>query len=337
MIRLSNFPGSLSSRPRHMPRLIISLCCILLLSLQPVQAADTAGALNAEFKDLLLADEAALQAIDRLMAENNAFAEQGAGLPHAMLSTKVHGIVDPVRERYVKFLAAHPDHVRGHLAYASFLGEFSESPEILQHLEKALALAPEDPVVLNNVAKHHAEHGEAARAFGLIQKALEKRSDEPTYLRNLAGMMQVYRKEATTFFQLDGERQLHSHVTRLYRRAIALQPDDFLLRTALGQALYRADPFPVEEAITAWQEALRLASTPLEREGVEIHLARVHIRHRDYHAARRHLESVTAPELAEEKNRLLTGLPQAMRSLPATSSPKPANLFNVTTAPPPGR
>ena len=309
--------------PRHL--FIISLC--LLFGVVPLRAADN-EAVQTELKQLLLADEEALRAVERLMAENAAFAKEGAGLPRALLSTKVHGLVDPVREKYETFLQRHPDHVRGHLAYASFLGEFSETPKILEHLEKAIALAPDDAVVLNNVAKHHAEHGAPDKAFGLIQRALEKRPDEPTYLRNLAGIMLVFRDEAVKFFGLSDTAQAQSHAIRLYRRAVELQPDDFLLRTSLAQALYARSPFPEAEAAAAWEAALNLASTPLEREGVLIHLARVHIRGKNFTAARSRLDEVSAAELQAEKKKLLTELPRSMRNLPAKA------LFNLSTAPP---
>jgi tetratricopeptide (TPR) repeat protein len=307
---------------------------LLLVSGWSAAAASPAEA-ETEFKQLLLADEAALRTVDRLMAENNAFAREGAGLPKALLSTKVHGVVDPVRDQYVAFLAKHPDHVRGHLAYASFLGEFSTAEEIEEHLDRALELAPNDPVVLNNVAKHHAESGSADKAFALIKRALEANPEEPTYLRNLAGIMLVHRQKAVTFFGLQDEHQLFNYAAELYRRAVARQPEDFLLRTTLAQSLYHLEPFPDAEAVQVWEQALGMAGTATEKEGVHLHLARIHVRTKNYDAARRHLAAVTMEELLTEKQKLLSGLPQTMRELEAARPAPAKSLFNLTTAPPP--
>jgi tetratricopeptide (TPR) repeat protein len=318
-------------------RIILSLA-LLLTAAAATLADEAADAVASEFKQLLIDDEAALQGVERMMAENAAFAREGAGLPPAMLSLKLRGIVDPIRERYEAFLERNPAHVRGHLAFASYLGEFSEEATIHEHLEQALKLSPNNPIVLNNVAKYFGEHGPAEKAFRYMEQALSLEPDEPTYLRNLAGIMLVHRKEALRHFRLVDERQLFAHTAGLYRRAVAAQPDDFLLLSTFAQSLYRLDPFPYEEAQATWASALKLAGTVTEQEGVRIHLARIHIRAGRFEPAREELNAVQSAELKDTKLQLIAEMPRAMRPVESAEPAKPARLlFNFSTAPPPAR
>ena len=180
-----------------------------------------------------------------------------------------------------------------------------------------------------------AGQGRPTEAFRLLRRALELKPDEPTYLRNLASIMLVYQPEATVHFGLKHERQLFARVTDLYRRAVARQPDDFLLLTSLAQSLYRLDPFPQEEAAKTWERALQLAGTQTEKEGVMIHLARIHIRAKQYRQARHYLNNVTKEELQPEKKKLIAAIPKEMNTVEFKAATGTPSLFNLSTTPPP--
>jgi len=287
-----------------------------------------------EFRNLLQSDETALQQVDQLIANNEAFIRQGAGLPESTMVVKIRNLADPVMDAYKAFLAKHPDHVRGNLAYASFLGEFGVTVRAREHLDKALALAPNDPVTLNNVANYHGEHGPPERAFELLQKAIRLKPEESTYYRNSAGIILLHRKEAQRHFGLADESAVFRYVYQLYKQAQALQPDDFLLASDLAQTHYQLDPFPYKEAVSAWEKAFALAPSRNEKEGVMIHLARVHSKAANYDEARRNLNGISIPELLPTKRKMLAGLPSKMKAVNFNTTGKPQNLFNLTTAPP---
>jgi len=324
-------------RARTIISSIISKALIVaLLPLAAVVSLSGADA-EAEFRELLRADEDALEQIDRLMSSNAAFAREGAGLNQSLIATKVRTLSDPVIEKYETFLKRHPGHVKGHLAFASFLGEFGLSEKARRHLDEALRLAPDDPVALNNVANYYGEHGPATKAFEMYEKAIALRPNESTYYRNCASVILLYRPEARLFYQLPDEQAVFAKALALYRRARSLKPDDFLLASQLAQTLYHIRPFPYREAVEAWEATLKLARNPAEREGVLIHLARVHIREKKFDAARACLDGVRLPELQQTRKQLLADMPREMRPVspgPASLGPK---LFNSSTAPPPGR
>jgi tetratricopeptide (TPR) repeat protein len=105
----------------------------------------------------------------------------------------------------------------------------------------------------------------------------------------------------------------------LYRKALELDPDNFLLATDYAQSYYgfalpksgdaaadrKAEQKFADEALLAWQTALKLARDDVEREGVLIHFARIQINAGRFAEARKNLNAVTNETLATTK-KLLT-------------------------------
>lgn len=314
------------------------LAVALVLLAHPVQSADAVDStLDAAYREVLLADEFALEQIDQLLASNEAFKSQGAGLNEAVVNTKVRTLTDPVREKYDAFLKKYPTHVKGRLAYASFLGQFGLHDEAKPHLETALRLAPNDPVALNNAANYFGAHGPVKKAFEYLQKAISLKPDESTYRRNLASVMLLHRTEAKTFLALKNDQELFERVAQLYRQALKLKPDDFLLATDYAQTHYQLNPFPYKNAVEAWEAAFELAPSRTEKEGIMIHLARIHIRGKNFPAARRNLNGISLPEFQRTKKEMLGKLPLTMQKIGFSTTTRPAPSFNATTQPPAGR
>ena len=169
------------------PTIRVVALVLWALILTPAQGANSAA--DTAYRKVLLADEYALEQIDQLISSNEAFKRQGAGLNDAVINTKVRALTDPVREKYETFLKQYPKHVKGRLAYASFLGQFGLTDAAKPHLEEALRLAPNDPVALNNAANYYGANGPARKAFELLQKAISLKPNEATYRRNFASII----------------------------------------------------------------------------------------------------------------------------------------------------
>lgn len=307
---------------------------VLLVSNSWLPAAEGTDPADAAYRQVLLADEFALEQIDRLLASNDAFERQGAGLSDAIVKTKIRTLTDPVREKYNAFLKQYPKHVKGRLAYASFLGQFGLTDEAKPHLEEALRLAPNDPVALNNAANYYGANGPPQKAFELLQKAIALKPKEATYRRNLAGVMLMHRPEAKAYLAASTDQELFQRVAQLYRQALKLKPDDFLLATDFAQTHYQLIPFPYTDAVAAWETAFKLAPSRIEKEGVMIHLARIHIRAKKFPEARRNLNGISLPVFLETKSKLLADLPIAMKKIEFSTTTQPAPSFNLSTRPP---
>ncbi|MGB0582136.1 MAG: hypothetical protein ACPGVU_20775 [Limisphaerales bacterium] len=317
----------------HKPtlRVVILVLCGLMLASAPGADPTTESA----YRKVLLADEYALEQVDQLISSNEAFKRQGAGLNDAMINTKVRSLTDPVREKYDAFLKQHPKHVKGHLAYASFLGQFGLTDTAKPHLEEALRLAPNDPVALNNAANYYGANGPARKAFELLEKAISLKPNEATYRRNFASVLLTHRQAARAYLGVSTEQEIFARVSLHYRQALKLAPEDFLLATDFAQIHYQLRPFPYTNAVNAWEGAFNLAPSRLEKEGIMIHLARIHIQAKEYSEARRNLNGISRPEFQETKSKLLSNLPMAMKKIEFSTSTKPAPKFNLSTQPPP--
>jgi hypothetical protein len=81
---------------------------------------------------------------------------------------------------------------------------------------------------------------------------------------------------------------------------------------------YGIKPLRTNDALVAWTNALHIAHNPVEREGVELHLARVKISAGYFDQARTHLGSVTNTVYVDLKNRLTRSL--ADHEHPSTNS-----------------
>ena len=225
------------------------------------------------FERLLALDDEAQAEVDRWIRDNNAFAEQGGGIPDAELNIKILNRFNGVRTNYLAFLAAHTNHVRAYLAYASFLGDIGSEAESLQYMEAARDLEPGNPAAWNNLANYHGHRGDVKKAFDYYAKAIELDPTEPVYYHNYGTTVFLFRKDAREHFGIT-EQEVFDKALALYAEAIKLDPEDFPLATDIAQTYYGIKPPRTNEAFTAWNYAMSIARDQIERDGVHIHLAR---------------------------------------------------------------
>lgn len=272
-----------------------------------VNVPDPNDPVEREYQKLLADDDAAEEEVDRLIRDAHAFAEKGAGDSELTLKFRVEQRLKPVRDAYEDFLRRHPGHVRARLAYGSFLDDLGEDDAAREQWEKACETDPRNAAAWNNLANYHGHNGPVKKAFEYYARAIELKPDEPLYLRNLATTVYLFRVDAREFYGID-EQQVFDKAIGLYRRALQLDPRNFELAADLAQTYYGIKPARVDDALTAWHDALNLASTEEERQGVYIHLARIELNSGRFAEARRHLALVTLDKYAELKKRLLRNL-----------------------------
>jgi tetratricopeptide (TPR) repeat protein len=318
---------------------ILSSLLSVLLSTNPVVAAsnlvarttglalpvvDPNDPVEKEFQRLLAEDDAAQAEVDQWIKDNNAFSEQGAGIPAATLNARIDQRFEPVIRGYEDFLLHHPEHARARLAYGSFLNDIRRETDAMVQWEKARQLEPNNPAAWNNLANYFSHRGPIKKAFAYYAKASELNPNEPVYYHNLATCVFIFRKDAKEFYGLDDDQQVFRRALELYRQARKLDPQNFALATDLAQTYYylkppqladktaaeQAEQQLVEEGLAAWLDAQRIARDDSEREGVSIHLARLCLTHGRFAQARRHLAAVTRPEYGVLKQRLARNLEQ---------------------------
>jgi tetratricopeptide (TPR) repeat protein len=258
---------------------------------------------RAEYEKLIAEDEAALEDVQRIVKEFQAFEGQGAPGSPAALGAKVDQRLEKVQKAYEEFLGRHPKHVEALLAYGSFLNETGDEQAAITQWEKARELEPTNPTPWNNLANIFGHIGPIKKAFQYYEKAIELNPEEPIYIQNLATTVYLFRKDAAETYRID-ETQVFNKALELYRRAMKLDPDNLLLATDYAQSFYGIKPARVDEAIAAWRHALTLAKTPAEKEGIYLHLARVELNNGRFQEAEEHLSLIKEPDLQELKARL---------------------------------
>jgi len=219
--------------------------------------------------------------------------------------------LDRVRREYEDFLQLHPEHVNAHLAFGSFLNDTHDEDGAVKQWDTARQLAPANPAPWNNLANIYGHHGPVKKAFEYYSKAIELDTNEPVYYHNLAVTVYLFRKDAADYFTLS-EQQVYDKSLELYRKAIQLAPDDFVLFSDYAETFYGTNPPRWKEGLEAWTEALKVAHDEDEREGVCIHLARINLKLGHYDDARMRLNAVTNAAYAVLRDRIAKNLNQAI-------------------------
>jgi tetratricopeptide (TPR) repeat protein len=285
-----------------------------------VTVPDPNDPVEKEYQKLLETDDAAQEEVDKWIRDETAFREQGAGVPEATLRARIEQRFKAVRDAYEGFLRNHPEHARAHLAYGSFLMETHDEEEAVNQMEKARELDPKNPAAWNNLANYYGHRSPVKKAFEYYAKAIELNSHEPVYYQNLATTVFLFRSDAMDFYKID-EPQVFDKALDLYRKAMKLDPDNFVLASDYAQTYYGIRPMRSGDAIAAWESALKIAPDDKEREGVYIHLARIKLNAERFEEVHRLLNSVTNEMYASLKNRLLRNLERQEKTATATNAP----------------
>ncbi len=290
-----------------------------------------------ELEQLMIADDAAQDEVDKWIRDNNDFYKQGAGVPREEMNKRIMERFAPVRKGYEDFLKRYPKSAHGYLAFGSFLNDIGDEDAAMEQYEKSRQIDPKNPAVWNNLANYYGEFSPVTNAFAYYTKAIELDPNEPVYYQNFATTVYLFRKDAREFYGIN-EQQVFDKALSLYRQAMKLAPNDFPLATDYAQSYYGIKPLRTNDALMSWTNALHIARDELEREGVYIHLARVKLSIGEFDEARAHLAAVTNEVLSDLKNRLernivrqehpgTNDIDAASNSVPSSSDsvPPPAN------------
>ena len=134
------------------------------------------------------------------------------------------------------------DQVRATLGQAVRLHQAGKLQQAVTFYEQALALDPDIPEALSNLAIALKALGRADDAIARCEQALKLKPDAPEILLNLGMLLR--------------ERGRSKEAAALYRRALGVRPNDATLLSNLGNALKDQGEF--DEAIACFGQALAL-------------------------------------------------------------------------------
>jgi len=288
----------------------------------PAHPALIQDPVEAAYRKVLEDDDAAEKDVLKWTDDADAFAKAGAGDPRITLNARIRQRLKEVKAEYEDFIQQHPDHANARLAFGSFLNDTHDEEGAVEQWEKARQLAPTNPAPWNNLANYYGHRSPVKKAFEYYDKAIQLDPRESVYYHNLAVTVYLFRADAREYYRLT-EQQVFDKSLVLYRRAIALDPDNFVLFSDYAETFYGTNPPRWQDGLAAWTEALKIAHDDVEREGVYIHLARINLKLGHFNETRRWLDAVTNSTYAVLKGRISRNLNAALGKPPA-NAPAPA-------------
>jgi tetratricopeptide (TPR) repeat protein len=285
-----------------------------------IKSHNTNDPVEKRLDEIMEQDDAAQAEVDKWIQENTAFGMKGAGVPREEMRKRIQNRLGPVDKAYQDFIQQNPTNSRARVAYASFLGDTKSEDAAEEQLEKALEVDTNNPAIYNNLANIYGHHGPVKKAFDYYAKALQLNPNEPVYYHNFGTTVFLFRTDAKDYYGID-EQQVFNKAFNLYSNAMRLDPENFPLASDVAQTYYGTHPFRPQDALQAWTNALNLAHDEVEREGVYIHFARVHIMSHEFDQARSILNNVTNEMYAELKNRVARSLEERQKEAQTNQVP----------------
>jgi len=204
----------------------------------------------------------------------------------------------------VAFLVKYPKHVEARLAFGSFYSGLGKLDDAMGQWSEARDLDKQNPVPWNNIGKAYGQKGKISEAIRHFTKASELAPKQPLYYRNLAAMLFAYPDQAARYYLIDRTKVVPK-VLLLFKKALVLDPKNFTLATDTAMVYLATRPFKAKDAISAWNDALALAPDNRSKEGVLIHLARIHAHIGEVKIARKLLGDIREPKFNELKEEIL--------------------------------
>jgi tetratricopeptide (TPR) repeat protein len=286
------------------------LSVVLATNLAQTANTNADDAVAAEYRKVLVDDDAAEQDVLSWTDNAEAFAKAGGDEARLNLHLRIRQRLEGVRKEYEDFLKRHPDHVNAHLAFGSFLNDTEDEEGAVAQWDAARLLAPTNAAAWDNLANYYGHRGPVKKAFEYYEKAIALDGNQSVYYHNLATTIYLFRPDAEDYYHLS-EEQVFDKSLELYRKAIGLAPDDFVLFSDYAMSFYGTNPPRWKDGLEAWTEALKVTHDEEERQGVYLHLARINIKLGNFEAAQERLKAVTAPQYEGLKRTLTRNLTTA--------------------------
>jgi tetratricopeptide (TPR) repeat protein len=269
-----------------------------------VAVTNSTEKIEADYRALLKLDDDALTEVQEMIKRHNA--QEGSGAPtrtEEELKKMIQFKLESVKKAYRQFLEANPQHVRAMIAYGSFLCDIEEESEGLQWWLKAREVDPKNAAVRNNLANHYGHSGEPKRAIEEYEAAIQLQPNEPVYYFNLANTLYLFRRDAAVLKNAT-EAEMLDQALESFRKARDLEPANLDYAIAYAETFYSLKNPNWQRALDAWEYCFKLNPTPLQRDQVYTHLARINIRLDNVPKAKEYLALVKTDQMQDLRERL---------------------------------
>jgi tetratricopeptide (TPR) repeat protein len=227
-------------------------------------------------------------------------AAQGADLDQQGFASQVEQLV----REYESLLRDNPNFAAGYASYGYMLWKIGQRKQAVAILLKANEMDPDIPLVKNELGNYLAEEGKPLEALNYFLSATKLEPSEPLYHYQLGTLLY----EARDDFLKSGEwsRAAIDHsMLEAFRHAAELAPDRIEFTYRYAECFYDMQDPDWAVALKAWEGLEANAKSDVERQTMRLHQANVLLNMGKADHARKVLDTVTDPTLADQKQKLV--------------------------------
>lgn len=227
-------------------------------------------------------------------------AAQGVDLDQQGFASQVEQLV----REYESLLRDNPNFAAGYASYGYMLWKIGQRKQAVAILLKANQMDPDIPLVKNELGNYLAEEGKPLEALNYFLSATKLEPKEPLYHYQLGTLLY----EARDDFLKSGEwsRAAIDHsMLEAFRHAAELAPDRIEFTYRYAECFYDMQDPDWAVALKAWEGMEANAKSEVERQTMRLHQANVLLYMGKADRARKVLDTVTDPTLADQKQKLV--------------------------------
>jgi tetratricopeptide (TPR) repeat protein len=232
--------------------------------------------------------------------------KEGDNLDEAWLRGELEGIL----KSYDILVQKNPDYALAYGGYGMLLGKVGMKKEAVIMLLKANKLDPTLSEVKNQIAVHLAEDGKPVDALPWVTAAIELDPQKALYHFHLGELLAAGHADFVRTGQFD-DAKIDQDMLDAFRRASELAAGDFPIAYRYAKAYYDLSKPRWEESLPIWEKLEQTVSNDTQRQLVRMQRVNVLIKLGRKDEARKLIDTVTAVDLATEKQTLLDELAKA--------------------------
>jgi len=256
--------------------------------------------LLAQPRDESLAERGLRQLVERQRTLFAVAEKGGDNFDEAGFTTQMQQLC----QAYESFLRENPEFAAGYAAYGYLLGKIGMERESIVMMFKANQYDPDIPLVKNQIGNYLAERGKSLEAVNYYLAAIKLEPTEPLYHYQLGTLLHNSRND----FLKSGEWTadgIDNAMHEAFRKAAELAPDRFAFVYRYGESFYDMPHPDWDKALQVWASLEEQAGTEIERQAMRLHAANVCFKAGKPAHAQALLASITVPELADQKQKLV--------------------------------
>lgn len=224
--------------------------------------------------------------------------EKGATEEAKAVSDEARKQFELVKDAYLLGLSKYDNSAVLHNFYGEFLLDYlGKADEAADHWQRAVTLDGKHARAHNNLGMYWLHIGKYPEGLAHMNRALALEPDNPDYLFN---MIQVYLTNYLQVMEINhwSRKEIFEEAMRLSEQTVKLAPTDFELLRDHALNYFLADDFGIvpdwKKAAEAWRAAGKHARGKVEKFNVRLNEARVHIRAENRKQAKKCLKEADA-------------------------------------------